>query len=201
MTSIKSLAKQFVWRQRNKHNLTMAVGKEFPLSRVEVGRWTYGPIHVISFGGPEEFLKIGSCCSIADGVTFLLGGGHVLDRVSTYPFRAKVLHSPSPHSIGPTIIDDDVWIGYGATVLGGVHIGQGAVVGARALVTKDVPPYAVVGGVPARLIHYRFNDSVREKLLDLDFSKANEEFIKNHIAMLEDELTEEAVDALLEELS
>jgi len=179
----------------------MAVGEDFPLSRVEVGRWTYGSIHAICFGGPEEFLKIGSCCSIADDVTFLLGGGHVMGRVSTYPFRAKVLHSPTPHAVGPTILDDDVWIGYGATVLGGVHIGQGAVIGARALVTKDVPPYAVVGGVPARLIHYRFNGSIREKLLGLDLSNADELFIKNHIAMLEEELTEEAVDALLEELS
>jgi virginiamycin A acetyltransferase len=146
MSSIKDAIKRILWRYKNKHNLTTAAGKNFPLSKVEVGRWTYGPIHAVSFGGPEEFLKIGSCCSIANDVTFLLGGGHVMSRVSTYPFRAKVLNTPNPHSIGPTVIDDDVWIGYGATILGGVHVGQGAVIGAKALVTKDIPPYAVVGG-------------------------------------------------------
>lgn len=201
MALAKSLAKQFVWRQRNKHNFTTAVGEAFPLNRVQVGCWTYGSIRAICFGGPEEFLKIGSCCSIADEVTFLLGGGHVMGRVSTYPFSARVLNTPSPHAVGPTILDDDVWIGYGATVLGGVHIGQGAVVGARALVTKDIPPYAVVGGVPARLIRYRFDEGVRRKLLGLDFGKIDETFIKDHVAMFEDNLTEETVDALLKELS
>lgn len=201
MGLVKRLVKQFAWRQKNKHNFTTAVGDDFPLSRVEVGRWTYGPIRAICFGGPEEFLEIGSCCSIADGVTFLLGGGHVMSRVSTYPFRANVLHSPNPHSTGPTVLDDDVWIGYGATVLGGVHIGQGAVVGARALVTKDVPPYEVVGGVPAQLIRYRFDEGTRDKLLGLNFDMVNLTFVKNHITILEDDLTEEVVDTLLEELS
>jgi virginiamycin A acetyltransferase len=74
MTLLKQELKGFLWRKRNKHNFTVAVGEDFPLSRVEVGRFTYGPIHAICFGGPEEYLKIGSFCSIADNVTFLLGG-------------------------------------------------------------------------------------------------------------------------------
>lgn len=84
--------------------------------------------------------------------------------------------------------DDDVWIGYGATIMSGVHIGQGAVVAAGAVVTKDVPPYAIVGGVPAKVIKYRFSEIMIEELLKIDFSKLTEEAIKSHIDELYTEL-------------
>lgn len=84
-------------------------------------------------------------------------------------------------SKGDIIVDDDVWIGYGATIMSGVHIGQGAVVAAGAVVTKDVPPYAIVGGVPAKVIKYRFEPEMIEELLKVDYSKLTKEDIEKHI--------------------
>lgn len=84
-------------------------------------------------------------------------------------------------SKGSIIVDDDVWIGYRATIMSGVHIGQGAVVAAGAVVTKDVPPYAIVGGVPARVIKYRFSPEVIEHLLKLDYSKLSDDMIREKI--------------------
>ena len=84
-------------------------------------------------------------------------------------------------SKGDIIIDDDVWIGYGATILSGVHISQGAVVAACAVVTKDVPPYAIVGGVPAKVIKYRFEPEMIEELMKVDYSKLTKEQIEQHI--------------------
>ena len=74
-----------------------------------------------------------------------------------------------------------MWIGYRATILSGVHIGQGAVIAAGAVVTKDVPPYAIVGGVPARVIKFRFGEEVLTRLGKLDYSKLSEIWIKEHI--------------------
>ena len=76
---------------------------------------------------------------------------------------------------------DDVWIGFRATILSGVHIGQGAVVAAGAVVTKDVPPYAIIGGVPAKIIKYRFSPEVIEQLLKLDYSKLTDDMIWERI--------------------
>jgi serine acetyltransferase len=91
-------------------------------------------------------------------------------------------------SKGNIVIDDDVWIGYGVTILSGVHIGQGAVVAAGAVVTKDVPPYAIVGGVPAKIIKYRFSPEIIEELMKIDYSKLEEDDIKNHIDDLYSEI-------------
>ena len=91
-------------------------------------------------------------------------------------------------SKGNIEVDDDVWIGYGATIMSGVHIGQGAVVAAGAVVTKDVAPYAIVGGVPAKIIKYRFPETMIEELLKIDYSKLTEEAIKSHIDELYTEL-------------
>ncbi|MGN9105593.1 DapH/DapD/GlmU-related protein [Oliverpabstia intestinalis] len=82
---------------------------------------------------------------------------------------------------GDIRVDDDVWIGYGASIMSGVHIGQGAVVAAGAVVTKDVPPYAIVGGVPAKVIKYRFEPEMIEELLKVDYSELTKEDIEKHI--------------------
>lgn len=83
------------------------------------------------------------------------------------------------------MIKDDVWIGAQATIMSGVTIGQGAVIGAKALVTKDVPPYAIVGGVPAKVIKYRFEKEIIDELLKIDFSKFDYKVIKEHITLFE----------------
>jgi acetyltransferase-like isoleucine patch superfamily enzyme len=127
-----------------------------------VGRGTYGNPQIMEFGDATT-LKVGSFCSIAQNVRIFLGGEHRTDWITTYPFphmRASAHHIPGhPTSKGDVIIGHDVWIGYGATILAGVTIGNGAVIGACAVVTKDVPPYAIVAGNPAKLIRFRFTES------------------------------------------
>jgi len=170
------------WRVLNGHNATTA-GNCFHAPSVVVGGGTYGELNVFHFGGGEdERLEIGSYCSIASNVSFLLGGEHYTFRLSTYPFKVMLgLSKCDAFSKGLIKLCDDVWIGYGATILSGVTIGQGSVVAAGAVVTKDVPPYAIVGGVPAKVIKYRFDEKTRKKLERIDFSKLDERMIREHI--------------------
>ena len=131
----------------------------FSHPQVEVGEHTYG-LKRESFYAyhPDDRVRIGKFCSIADGVRFVFGG-HRLDTISTFPFRA-ICFGDAPHadatSHGEIVVGHDVWIGVNAVILSGVKIGNGAVVAAGAVVTRDVPAYAVVGGVPAKLIKLRF---------------------------------------------
>jgi carbonic anhydrase/acetyltransferase-like protein (isoleucine patch superfamily) len=85
------------------------------------------------------------------------------------------------YSKGSIIIEDDVWIGQDAMIMSGVHIGKGAIIGARAVIAKDIPPYAIVVGNPAKIIKYRFSYDIIDKLLQIDYSKFNEEFLRNNI--------------------
>lgn len=174
------------WRRLNSHNYT-SVSRKFPIHCVEVGQYTYGNLAV--YNDVEEVkLKIGSFCSIASDVTFLLGIDHNTKLISTFPFNAIFDGEYEAISKGDIIIDDDVWIGYGATILSGVHIGQGAVVAAGAVVSHDVPPYAIVGGVPARILKYRFSPELIEELLKVDYGKLKKEDIEKHIDELYVEL-------------
>lgn len=114
---------------------------------------------------------------------------HRVNTVSTHPYKAKCLRlGDEAFSKGDIVVDDDVWIGYGATIMSGTHIGQGAIVATGAVVTKDVPPYAIVGGVPAKVIKYRFSSDMIEELLKIDYSKLSEKMIKEHIDGLYSEL-------------
>lgn len=134
----------------------------------EIGDYSYGVprVHV-----GKAHLKIGRFCSIGRGVFILLGAEHRPDWVTTYPFNA--FHSAAehiqgvPHSKGDVIIGNDVWIGQGASILSGVTIGDGACIGAGALVSRDVPPYGVAAGNPARLIRLRFTEEQIAALLEL----------------------------------
>ena len=124
----------------------------------------------------HERLVIGKFCSIACGAKFLFNSAnHALGSLSTYPFPIffeewgiGVEEIPRAwDNRGDIVVGNDVWIGYEAIIQAGVTIGDGAVIGTRALVTKDVPPYAIVGGVPAKLIRKRFGEDTVEALLAL----------------------------------
>ena len=149
-------------------------------------------------------LRIGSFCSIACGAKFLFtGANHTLGSLSTYPFPIffeewgldiKNIRQAWDNR-GDIVIGNDVWIGYEAVILSGVTIGDGAVIGARAVVTKDVPPYTIVGGVPAKPIRRRFDDETAEKLRRISWWDWDEEKIKRSIA----DIQSGNLEALLEE--
>lgn len=166
------------------------------INKVEVGRYTYGKLNVFSYGSKEEKLKIGDFCSIAVTAQFILGGGHNATTFLTYPVKPKILHTGSALCKGPIIIEDDVWIGESAILMSGVHIGRGAIIGAGAVVTKDIPSYAVAVGVPARVIKYRFNRDIIDKLMKIDLKKISLEEIALNIALFEDEMNDDIVNEI-----
>jgi len=129
--------------------------------KYEVGRGTYGEPIIRHWGEPTT-LKVGCFCSIASGVKIFLGGNHRTDWITTYPFsvlRESAKHVKGhPASRGDVIIGHDVWIGDDAVILSGVRIGNGAVIGASAVVTHDVPPYSIVAGNPAKVVRIRFRE-------------------------------------------
>ena len=139
--------------------------------------------------GPENFEKnvmyhypfmgdkliIGKFCAIAKDVKFIMNGAnHKISGASTYPFSIfrngweKVMPEIKDLPLkGDTVIGNDVWLGYDALIMPGIKIGDGAIIASRSVVTKDVPPYAVVGGNPAKLIKLRHSEEEIEKLLAL----------------------------------
>lgn len=133
-------------------------------------------IGIGTYGMPEVFdwdegttLSIGAYCSISSDVRVLLGGGHRIDWASSYPFPAFLQEARHITDFGKTrgdvVIGSDVWLGMGCTILSGVTIGHGAVVAACAVVTRDVEPYAIVAGNPARVVRWRFDEETRRALL------------------------------------
>lgn len=125
----------------------------------------------------NDKLIIGKFCSIACNAKFIFNSAnHTLNSLSTYPFPIFQDEWDSTMNIteawdnkGDIVIGNDVWIGYDTVIMSGVHIGDGAIIGTRALVTKDVPPYAIVGGVPAKVIRKRFEDLVIDDLLKINW--------------------------------
>lgn len=152
---------------------------------ISVGDYTF--YH--DFADPREFerknvlyqypinhdrLMIGKYCSLASGAKFLFNSAnHTLSSLSTYPFPLfaewdeTMRVTEAWDNKGDIVVGNDVWIGYEAVILAGVRIGDGAVIGARSVVTRDVSPYAIVAGAPARLIRKRFDESTITALLDI----------------------------------
>jgi len=141
----------------------------------------------------NDKLIIGKFCSIACGAKFLFtSANHTMQSLSTYPFpiffeqwglEQKNIDSAWDNK-GDIVIGNDVWIGYEAVILSGVHIGDGAIIGTRAVVTKDVPPYTIVGGIPARAIRKRFRDDVIQKLMKLQWWDWPLEKIQQNLAYI-----------------
>ena len=155
-----------------------------------IGDFTYGNegflprIMWMSGNEKDPNLTIGRYCSFANGVCILMGGNHRVDWITTYPFKGVTNTRKTPVSKGDTIIGNDVWIGFEALIMSGITIGDGAVIGARAVVTKDVPPYAIVAGNPAKVVKKRFSDDVIEKLLAMQWWNWEQAKIEHHLDIL-----------------
>lgn len=177
---------------------------------IEIGRYTYGgPRLHWSKGDFSYSLTIGAFCSIADGVGIFVGrhGRHSLDRVSTYPLAYALGARPServrsanaPKEDLSVAIGNDVWIGRDALIFAGVKIGDGAVIAARAVVNRDVAPYSVVAGVPAKKIRLRFDERICSKLLNLKWWNWPDELLKQRIDFFSDLNFEDQLDKYLQE--
>lgn len=171
---------------------------------IKVGRYSYysGYYHGHSFDDCARYLFpdrddvdkliIGSFCSIGSGASFIMAGnqGHRYDWASSFPFFYMQEEPAFSNALdafqkaGNTVIGNDVWIGSEAMVMPGIKIGHGAVIGSRSLVTKDVEPYAIVGGNPAKKIKKRFTDEEISLLLEMEWWNWSLEKIKAAMPML-----------------
>ena len=170
---------------------------------IVVGRYSYysGYYHGHSFDDCARFLfpdegvdrlVIGSFCSIGSGAAFIMAGnqGHRNDWISTFPFfwmpEVPAFEGAASgfERAGDTVIGNDVWIGSEAIIMPGVRVGDGAVIGTRALVTRDVEPYAIVGGNPARMIRKRFDEAEIAMLLELAWWRWTDDQLREAMPIL-----------------
>ena len=177
------------WRRRQRlHAVLRPLGVPFAQSQVHppgvsLGRHVYGP-------GPDTFqtfmplarIVVGSFCSISPEARILAGSEHVTDGPAMYALKT-LMFEPGRDNTGEAIdrgateLGNDVWIGMRAIVLSGVLVGDGAVIGAGAVVSRPVPPFAIVAGNPARVVRYRFDEPVRHRLLALRWWDLDDEAI------------------------
>ncbi len=179
MTMLKKILRKVIPRK------PQSLQEKYP--QYEIGRKSYGDFQVLNWGEGAT-LRIGAFCSIASGVQIFLGGDHRTDWVTTYPFNilweAGKGIKGHPKTKGDVIIGNDVWIGVEAVILSGVRIGDGAVIGARAVVTKDVPPYAIVAGNPSVVVRKRFGEEIIQRLLSVKWWEWEEMRIEKALPML-----------------
>jgi chloramphenicol O-acetyltransferase type B len=153
----------------------------------KIGRWTYGKPIVFSWNEGTT-LEIGAFCSLALGARILLGGEHRTDWTTTYPFSELWVEGKGilghPKTRGDVVIGNDVWVGMDSMILSGVKVGDGAVIGARAVVFRDVEPYTIVSGNPAVEIWQRFDDKTITEMLEIKWWNWNDKKIAEYLPLL-----------------
>jgi len=187
-------AQVYVFLQRQHKHLRRR--KLIEVGLLTVGRHTYGTPIIDVYKGIERKVFVGNFCSFSRGVIIVTGGEHPLNWVSTFPFRARwnltgAYEDGMPTSSGDVVIGSDVWIGTEAMILSGVTIGDGVIIAARSVVTGDIPPYAIVAGVPARILKYRFAQSIADQLLKIKWWEWDDERIKKAVPLLSSERIED----------
>ena len=174
------------WRKINQHNNTYACC-HFPVECVQIGKQTYGLLNIISYWPPAESLQIGSFVSIAAQVRFILSGNHQTHTLTTFPIHSWLTHRQYPkdaESKGEIIVEDEVWIGYGATILSGVTLGKGSIIAAGSVVTRDIPPYAIAAGNPAKVVKFRLPKDVINIVKDCYLKDLAPESLMQHLNQL-----------------
>jgi acetyltransferase-like isoleucine patch superfamily enzyme len=157
--------------------------------RMTIGQHTYGIPVIKTYDNDSTRLVVGAYSALSEEAIVMLGGEHAIDRVTTYPIRMR-LKLPGagedgiPVKTGDTVIGSDVWLTMRTFVRSGVTIGDGAIVAAGAVVINDVPPYAIVGGNPAKVIRYRFSPEQIEALLEIRWWDWPDELVVEAVDLL-----------------
>nr|WP_315152564.1 CatB-related O-acetyltransferase [uncultured Flavobacterium sp.] len=192
-----------------KHNPTKDKVIMLSGKKVFIGKYTYGfeSTQIYSWG-EEVDIKIGRFCSIGAGLKLFCGGNHSTSFVSSYPFGSVysdylniVADRPIVFTNGNINIGNDVWIGRDVTIMSGISIGDGSVIAANSHVVKDVEPYAIYGGNPAKIIRYRFSNEIIEMLLEIQWWNYEDHIIEkiHHILLdIPDKNTFEKILKILE---
>jgi len=181
------------WRKLNSNSSVYPV-TNIPFEKVQIGDYSYGPIIVHYWGNSNEKLIIGKFVSIANNVQFVLGGNHHYKHLLTFPSKFKLGLLPfESSSKGPIVVEDDVWIGLNSTILSGVKIRKGAIIGAGSVVASDIPPYAIVVGNPAKIIKYRFDSKIIERLVKIDYKSIDLNVIKSNIDLFYKEIDDQVI--------
>ena len=187
-----------IHRMNNFDNHTKLIENGSVKYTVAAGKKTYGSIHSIISNDVPVILIIGNYVSIGPYVKFIVASEHDYKNISTFPFKVLCMNEKGESGYkGSIVVEDDVWIGANAIILSGVRISQGAVIAAGSVVTQDVPPYAIVGGNPAKIIKYRFEPEVIEKLQNYNIGMLSAQDCKKNKDLLYTHITKENVDDIL----
>ncbi len=160
------------WNFQNRHNNILPV-KFFDIDRVKVGHYSYGALDLYAYNtnNKKDILQIGNFVSIASGVKFFLDEQHQSKTFTTFPLKSifwSEQYAEDAISKGSIVVDDEVWIGANSTIMSGVYIGKGSIIATGSVVVSDVPSYSIVGGVPAKVIKYRFEQKIIDKLMHIN---------------------------------
>ena len=187
--------------QRGKESRIIATGKYSYIHKnsITIKSWNEG-----------AHMYVGSFCSIAEGLTVLLGGNHRTDWSTTFPFghvwrkefpNGVINGDGHPSTKGHIIIENDVWIGVGCTIMSGVRIGSGSVIAAGSVVVKDIAPYTIVGGNPAVYIKDRFPKHISKQLLQVKWWEKSDDEINEIVPLLQQQPTDEILAQIKAKLS
>ena len=178
----------------NKHN-AVQLCSSYPVENISIGLQSYGKLNILPYNKLGK-IKIGHYCSIADRVEFLMGGEHNYKRISTWPFQSKIYKQSTLDAPNyDIVVEDDVWIGYGCLIMSGAHIGKGSVIGARSIVTGEVPPYSIYVG--NKVIKRRFSEDIIEKVSKVDFSKIEHSMNDSYGLLCQQEVTKDNVEEII----
>jgi acetyltransferase-like isoleucine patch superfamily enzyme len=169
------LLKRILYQIANKINLYPTAYKNRQLIKkglLSIGTGSYGQPKIDQYKGSEATVAIGNFTSMGPGVRFIAGGIHPVDSISQYPFRSKFnlkgkYQDGNPYTKGDITVGSDVWIGTDVIILSGIRIGHGSVISAGSIVTKDVPDFGIISGIPGTLRSKRFSEKQIEELLKI----------------------------------